>query len=457
MKKNIYITAFLMLLFPAAYPVYGQYIESVEEIIAGNNFGYGARQMAMGGAGMMSIDGAALFYNPANLARIPRIEFNFGLSNQKYKDISTVRPIRKIVDYSGVFPTVSTFPGRFAGFSASSSIAENSKTNTRINSALISIPYPTYRGSMVIGLGVVRAVDFDKTFNMLHRDVSLDGAITATGDEFQSGGLYEIGFGAGVDLSPKISFGGTLLLYAGKHNYNWEYRLDSLDVYSYGIQQFIEDKYIGIGAKIGLAVQISPYVGLGMAVESPVTLNVEENSSDSWVTLDTSGEDANYVEYDVTRPFIFSAGLISQYRDFTLMTDIDYIDWNQLSYGDNPEMEKYNDEIKDYYKDALRFRIGGEYVFPGPGLSLRAGFFTDPLPYKSEFQNNSRYGYSFGAGILIDQVMTIDFAFLHGSYSRNSDFLYSSVYDGDSNKSHYLTIDEDITYNRLYLTAAYRF
>ncbi len=149
--------------------------------------------------------------------------------------------------------------------------------------------------------------------------------------------------------------------------------------------------------------------------------------------------------------------MISRFYDATIMADIDYTDWSQLAYSGNTEMEKFNDAIKDYYKSAMRFRTGGEYVFPTMGLSLRGGIFTDPLPIKDQFQNKSRWGYTFGAGLLIDQVMTIDFAYLHGSYSRNSDFLYSSVYGGDSNKSHYLVVDEDVNYNRLYLTAAYRF
>ncbi|SYZ73355.1 exported hypothetical protein [Candidatus Zixiibacteriota bacterium] len=435
------------------------YIESVEEITAGNFFGYGARQMAMGGTGMMTIDGTALFYNPANLARIPRIEFNFGLSNQKYQDASTVRPVRRIVE-NGIIPTATVMSGRFAGFTSVAGSADNSKTNTRINSAILSIPYPTYRGSLVIGLGVVRTADFDRVFDMYFRDDTASGGhITGAGHEFQSGGLYQWGAGFGLDLSPRVSFGGMAYVYTGKHEYNWEYALDSVGVYDYHFQQYIEDKYLGFGGKIGLAMQLSQYIGLGLAVESPVVLNVEENSTnESQYPTDSGRADdywTNYVEYDVKRPFVFSAGMTARIQDATLALDIDYTDWSQLAYGDNADMETENSKIKTYYKDALRFRLGGEYVFPELGLSLRGGFFSDPLPIKSEFQNRSRYGYTLGFGLLVDQVMTIDFAYLHGSYGRNSDFTYASSLDGQT--LHNFIIDENIKYNRLYLTAAYRF
>lgn len=440
--------------------VQADYIESVEEITAGNFFGYGARQMAMGGAGLMSIDGASLFYNPANLARIPRIEFNLGMSNQKFNNESSVRNIRKVVDRNSVIPTVDIFPGRFEGYSPVSGAAKDNRSNTRINTALITVPYPTYRGALVFGFGVARVADFDRTFKMYHRDVNGLDDIAASGSEFQSGGLYQWGFGFGVDLSPNISFGGTALLYSGKHEYNWEYNLDSANSLLYREQTYIEDKYLGVGAKLGLAMKLSAKIGLGLTVETPVMLNVDENSSGYTYKADTIIDESDYfdfVEYSVKRPFVFSAGVLFQMNNATVAVDLDYTDWAQLSYGNNDLMEQYNDEIKRYYKDALRFRVGGEYVFPSLGLSLRSGFFTDPLPFKEEFQNDSRFGYSFGLGVLVDQVMTIDLAWVRTTYSRNSDFLYASVYNGDPAVDHYLIIDEDVSTSRLYLTAAYRF
>ena len=200
MKKTNKLGLMILLIFVFTINIsLAEYIEQVEEITAGNFFGYGARQMAMGGAGIMAIDGAALFYNPANLARIPRIEFNFGLSSQRYRDRSSVQSIRREVDYRGANTQSNIGSARFQGFQPISSSTENSKINTRLNSAIITVPYPTYRGSMVIGVGMTRGINFDRLFRLSHLDTSMAGDITALGDEFQSGALTQWGAGIGLD------------------------------------------------------------------------------------------------------------------------------------------------------------------------------------------------------------------------------------------------------------------
>jgi len=439
---------------------FADYIEQVEEITAGNFFGYGARQMAMGGAGIMAIDGAALFYNPANLARIPRIEFNFSLSNQRYANKSSVRDVRREVDYSGAITQSTTISDRFDGYLSALNSSKSSKINTRINSAIVTIPYPTYRGSMVIGIGMVRGVSFDKLFRLNHIDTSLAGDIEALADEFQSGGLTQWGVGVGIDLSPRIAFGGAFYLYTGSHDYNWEYSLDSLDVLSYEADNLIVDKYLGYNMKLALSMRLNHIVALGIAVETPVIFNVEEEANiyemiDGAVITD----EYIYSEWEVKKPYVFSGGISAQFNNSILTADFDYTDWSQLKYDDNVEMEKENINIRSYYKDVLRFRLGGEHVFPKSGFSIRAGYFNDPIPLVSDFVNNNRSGITFGAGILIDQVMTIDVAYVHGSYKRNSDLVYSTVVDTEDNllSSHNLIVDEDISYNRIFLTAAYRF
>ncbi len=464
MKQPIQLAIKILICFVLITSVSSaEYIEQVEEITAGNFFGYGARQMAMGGAGIMAIDGAALFYNPANLARIPRIEFNFGLSNQKYTNKSSVRPIRREVDYSGAVPRDSTLSPRFGGYLPALNSAENSKTNTRINSAILTIPYPTYRGSMVVSVGMTKGVSFDRLFRLNHIDTSAAGDIIALGNEFQSGALTQWGAGIGIDLSPRIAFGGALYLYTGKHNYNWEYALDSLDVLSYQAEDLIVDTYLGYNLKMGLSIRLNYALALGIAVETPLTLNVEEEYNGYEIINNALFSYSDYTEYEVKKPFVLSGGISAQFNNTSLMADFDYTDWSQLEYGDNPNMEIYNDNIKSYYIDVVRFRLGGEYVFPELGLSARAGYFSDPLPIKNSFVNNNRNGFTFGLGILVDQVMTIDVAFVHGSYERNSDFFYSEMYD-ESNPDdiiylgdHNLIVDEEISYNRLFLTAAYRF
>ncbi len=458
MRKVILLSGLLLILILSSASVNAQYIEQVQEITAGNFFGYGARQMAMGGAGIMSFDGTALFYNPANLARIPRIEINLGLSHQEYTDKSYVRPVRRIVDYSGVIPSAETYSQRFAGFTSLNGSAEVSKSNTRLNTGILTIPYPTYRGSLVFGFGAARVANFDRVFRLSHTDSASPGnRIMALGDEYQSGGLTQWGGGMGLDLSPHISFGLGIFLYTGKHDYNWEYGLDSLPDLEYGQEDLIVDTYTGWNVKTSLSIQLNQYFALGMAVETPLKLSVDEE-----VTTTYAGDDNIYIDnvkYDIKRPFVFSGGLAFRYREATAEIDADYTDWSQMEYGGNRNMEVFNNDIEQYYDKVLRYRIGGEYVIPALSLSLRAGYFSDPLPIKKQYIDRNRKGYSLGFGLLVDQVLTLDFAWVHGSYKRNSDFVYASTYNTDDEliSNHNLIVDEDISYDRIYLTSAYRF
>ena len=426
--SRMIILGILSGLFIIIPPVFAGQFDPIDEIIAGNFSGFGARQMGMGGAGMMTLDGTALFYNPANLARIPRIELNLGLSYQKFKDDAVSRPI-----------------GITRSFKA-----HDSKTNSRFNSAIMSVPYPTYRGSLVFGFGMVRSSDFDRVSRLNYVEGDGAAALSNIESSMESGGLNEWAFGFGIDLSPRVSFGGSVLLYSGKHDFTLKSPIyqNGLEIDSY--EQLLKKDYFGIGGKIGLAMQLSPHLGMGMAVESPVSLAVDEDGYEIANDLVTPYSTA---EYDLKRPFIFSAGLISRFDYATLMADIDYSDWTQFAYSDNFQMEVRNDQFKEYYRETLRLRAGGEYVFPDLGLSLRAGYFYDPLPFSSDYFNKDRKGFSLGLGLLVDEVMTIDMALVHGSYT-NYNLLSPTSGSPFVNDFEFI---QDISYNRVYLAAAYRF
>lgn len=454
-RKSLFYILVLTVLFPAV--VTAQYIEQIPEITAGNFFGYGARAMAMGGAGMHSYDGNAMFHNPACLARIPRIEFSGGVSLQDYSDNSAVRDQRRMVDYTGAISSDQVLAPRFEGFTPVRGSASSTKSDSRLNSAVLVIPYPTYRGSLVFAFGMARTANFDRTFRLSHYDSADSGSIIdAVGDEFQSGGLMQYGAAMGIDLSPRLSCGFGLYYYNGKHDYNWDYYLDSLPDYSYRQEDIIADDYSGWNLKASLLFRANRYVSISMAIETPLKLSVEEDARTYY-----DGEDAAYVStagYEVKRPFVFSGGASIEFGQALFTAEADYTDWSQLEYSGNAIMESYNNEIKQYYDNALRIRAGAEYVFPSMGLSLRGGLYRDPLPFKDQFINDNRVGYTAGFGVLIDQVITIDLAWVHGSYNRNSDFIYSSVYDGDDlQETHNLIVDEDISYDRIFITSAYRF
>lgn len=426
--KYLIFTVILAFGILMSSPLSASYLNDYNEVIAGNSAGIGAKQMAMGGAGMMAIDGTSLFYNPANLTRVPRLEFMLGLSYQKYKSDMETRAVSSATGYD----------------------VKDSGTNTRISSAIMTIPYPTYRGSMVFGFGVARTADFDGISNWYFEEDN-GGIITSASEEVrETGGINQWSFGMGIDLSPRVAFGGSVSLYHGKHKFSLQSPLYQGGLLISDIEQHLEYRYIGYGAKAGLAMQLSPHFGLGMAIESPVFYSIDQ---DGFEIEDDSATVYQTFEYDLKRPFVFSAGAIGRFDYLTLMADIDYTDWSQMSYSEAYGMELDNIDLEDTYGETVRFKVGAEFVVPNIDLALRGGFFNDPLPYKEtpSYNPDARYGYSFGFGFLVDEVMMIDFAYVHGSYGGS--FIDVPSDDFVNN----LNLNEDVTTDRLFMTASYRF
>lgn len=383
--------------------VYAQQDEQpdVNEPSAGNFFGVGARAMGMGGAYIAEAnDATALVYNPAGLARVAKIEFSCGLTHQRLRN------------KSGFFESNSpNFNNSFL------------QTNTRFSSANIVLPVPTYRGSLVLALGVNRIGSFDKTleYNNLQEQHNFTRS--------ESGGLYAWSFGGAIDLSPQVSVGAAFNYWSGKYDYSllvdssydrnavsWSYRWDDA----------ITDHYSGFNAKLGIRVQPNKLLVIGGTIETPVTYTIKED----WIELSDTVFHTPYSdlvqnsnegnsEYKLTLPFSLGFGTAINMKNLILAGDVTYIDWTQMEYKRFDQRPDANRVIKKVYKDVFRWHIGAEYTFPQIGANLRVGYFQNPFPFKSPWIKSNRRYFTGGIGFLIDQVTTIDVALVHGSWETN--------------------------------------
>ena len=100
----------------------------------GDQLGVGARAMGMGGAFVgVADDYSAIYWNPAGLGQIRRMEMNFGFAHNKVKNDAL--------------------------FLGNNQQADNSVT--RLNSIGFVFPVPTYQGSLVFALGYNKVRDFE--------------------------------------------------------------------------------------------------------------------------------------------------------------------------------------------------------------------------------------------------------------------------------------------------------
>lgn len=435
------ITLACLILLALCPVINAQEIGIFEEVTAGNFCGIGARQMAMGGTGIASsLDGGALYYNPAALARIHRIEFQLGMTHQKFSN------------------ETSQAPGRYAADSYTSIIntADVDRTKTRLGTVNLTVPVPTYRGSLVVAFGINRIMSFDRVARLRVLDENGNLQVSDDAREHESGSIYLYSGGAGIELSPNVSVGAALQVYSGVDEFTYNYLYSDDILGSSGGSDFqITEDYIGASIKAGLLVRPNENLALGLTIESPLDWQVEQKTFEGGYT--------DLVEYDLTRPFILGAGVAFRRGSLTLAGDAEYIDWSQLSYGDNPYMEIQNDVVSELYRDVFNLRVGAEYEFPRLGLALRAGLFSTPLAGDKGFVgyddsgdivrydgtvdriDDDRMGFSLGFGWLIDRVLMLEAAYVDESYSYR--------YVGPNSIA--TTADDDL--GRAYLTLSYRY
>jgi long-subunit fatty acid transport protein len=408
------LNSFALIFYTIGFP---QGFGVVDEATAGNFFAVGARALGMGGAyTAVANDATALVYNPAGLARITRIEFSGTLTHQRINNQTNI------------------------GYGFNDGRLQN---NTRFSSGNVVLPVPTYRGSLVFAFGVNRVKSFDKTMQFS----SDDGTNSDRGIESESGGIYLWSFGAAIDISPNISVGGALNYWNGKESYTWLYK-NSSPVYTTKYDDAIKDRYSGFNAKLGVRIQPNKYLTLGGTIDSPVTYTIKEDWTQGTdttfhqITHEVSYLDYWSSEYKISLPFSLGAGMALNLNNLILAGDMNYTDWTQIEYKRLEDMGEANRQIKDTYKDVLRFHLGAEFLIAKLGTSLRAGFYRNPLPYKSEWIKKNRNFFTAGVGFLIDQVMTLDIAWAHGSWELKD--LTSPM-------------TEKYTTNQIYLSTAYRF
>ena len=409
MRKKIIFPALFVLLWSMLFCSngYSQGYGVVDEAAAGNFFVVGARALGMGGAyTAVANDATALVYNPAGLARVIRIEFSGGLTHQRINNKTN------------------------SGFGFNDGRVQN---NTRLGSGNLVLPVPTYRGSLVLAFGVNRVKSFDQAMQF-SSDIYPNNE---RGIETESGGIYLWSFGAAVDISPNISVGGALNYWNGKDNYTWLYE-NFAGQSSVRYNDAIKDRYSGFNLKLGVRTQPNKFLTVGATIETPVTYTIKEDWSQ-----ETNGNGAyGNSEYKITFPFSLGAGVALNLNNLTLAGDVNYTDWTQMEYKRLEDIADANRQIQDTYKATLRYHLGAEFLLPRISTTLRAGFFRNPLPYKAEWVKKDRDFLTAGAGFLIDQVMTLDIAWAHGSWEL---------------KNFTPGLTEKYTVNQIFVSTAYRF
>jgi long-subunit fatty acid transport protein len=358
------------------------------------HFTPGARAAAMGGAQIAAgDDGSAIWYNPALLSRIRNTELSGTLSHQRFVNETKI----------GSNPAISA-----------------KLNNTGLGSLWAMFPVPTIQGGLTLGLAVNRVRDFDRIFRY---SSSLDWFNNPNlagwgGGEDENGSLWAWSFGGSIEISPRSSVGASLDIFDGHDDYASFFDSSFADG-SFHVRHDINDSYTGISGKVGGTYSATNWLNFGAVIGFPTLLSIDQKSDYYDYGIGNATEDHGSVTYRYTLPWSFGFGASANVADLLLTGDLRYNDFTQLKYyrgiADINEADRL---VQRYYRDVLSYYLGAEYLIRPASLRLRAGYFSEPIPFKGYPVDQDPRFFTFGAGFLIDKTVNLDLAFQTGSWKR---------------------------------------
>jgi len=274
-----------------------------------------------------------------------------------------------------------------------------------------------------------------------------------------SGGITEVAIGYATNMDDRLYIGGSLgipiISYEKKSILREEDATGRSDNYfSFSeLSEKLTTKGVGLNIKLGVIVKPADLVRLGFAVHSPNIYSLEDsyeatmavntenyrtNPGTETVSSDifTNGETPEY-SYQLTTPWKFMLSgsyVLREVEDVRkqkgfLTADVEYVTYSSNkfrsseSYDSGSEDTYYkglNEVIKDYYKGAFNFRVGGELKFTT--LMTRLGFSYYTSPYKDKDLKGSKMFISGGLGYR-NAGFFVDLTYIHG-IQKDVDFPY---------------------------------
>jgi long-subunit fatty acid transport protein len=406
---------------------------TIEDLGFTQRLNVGARAAGMAGSCVASCDDVyALFYNPAGLAGVRRIDLSMGFQyeSSEIKNLFYGNP--NSTDYS----------------------------TTTLDAVAAAYPLPVYRGSLVVAGGVYRI--FSSEFDLLDRGFN---ETTDTSDDYrlqQSGSAYSYAVGFGIDLSPVVSVGMNAFILDGTIDALTQFQVDYPGPFQDGdLETFtlLDDAKVdldGYGLAVGVVYHPEQRVRLGLAVTTPIAIDLQgtavtEEAYYYFNAVDDFFEEGFRIDTEYTLPFRADFGLGLTLGHLIVNVDAAYTDWKQAEVGD---VRLKDEDLQSIFRAVLDLRAGAEYLVPGTPLRVRAGYARTPYALEyldsdriddvDELQGSDieteRHWLTAGAGVLLGSVLTLDASFEYGTGKRSI-----------------ATLVDERTTRRVVLTGSYRF
>jgi hypothetical protein len=273
-------------------------------------------------------------------------------------------------------------------------------------------------------------------------------------DKKINGGIYELALGLGKEINKKWLVGGAInfSLLHRKTTTNFT-ESDSSNNNNNGFKNFVFTDNLtangfGVNAKIGIIYRPQDYIRLGLAVHTPtITTITEERSTNLATSLEnpvgsfavgsSTFTTTNENKFNLVTPFKLIASGSYVFREVEnvkkqkafITADIEYVAHRGSRFAsaeENPSTadEAYfkdlNNVVKDYYKNTLNFRLGGEVKFNTIMARLGVAYYGNP--YADKELKANRTILSGGLGYR-DKGIFIDLTYAH-QFNKDVNFAY---------------------------------
>jgi len=351
--------------------------------------GLGGPGSRAGGLGMaftgIADDITALYYNPAGLAHLARVELNLGLT------------------YLSVATDVST-----QGGSNPATI-----TATRLGNLGFALPIPGLKLTVALGFNQVRS--FERRREIFYYDSTAASDVKEVLTE--EGWLGAWSLGAGYQVSPQLALGGAVDILAGRNLYtkDIDFLTGSMVDSTYNFR--LTPEYVGVGLNLGILIAPLPAWRIGLLLRSPQEISVEEESDD--------------ISYKTRATYYFRAGTSLTIGPILISGDLSWFDYSQIRFkseiydstlvpGSDTHIDiSVNNALRTYYASALGYAAGAELLLPLVNAKLRGGYRSEPPINKGSPAKMTQHTLALGFSIIPVQQIKIDAAYNLTTWQRN--------------------------------------
>ncbi len=258
-------------------------------------------------------------------------------------------------------------------------------------------PLPVVRGALAFGGGYHTTASYLRTTEAGGRDQrgrresGWQGAVSAAG---------------AVALSPRLMGGLSVNAPVGRYE-----RTSGPDGDFDGGFSTRDTELAGVNVRAGLSAALDYGLRLGLTVESPTWLRLDQQGED-----ETADGDIEIVDREVVMrtPWRVAVGFLAGSPAVLVSADVEVVDWGQarfLADGD-PDLLYENAFADSYLRPVLNTRLGVEGLV-GP-VALRAGAAFQPDPrYVGPTPEVIRQTYAVGAGVNVHPQARLDVTLIH--------------------------------------------